>query len=199
MKHFAREMAPAALVAGVVLLLPAGAELLGLGAFEMLLALLALASVGVGVLALLVAAFTRRKRQPLRVAAGCAVFVVLCYPCIKLSLTARRVAFARLATRSQKVVAAIASYERENGSPPESLQSLVPAYIDHVPTTGLPAYPAYEYEVFPAAATAWELRVLCSSGFMNGDIFFFWPGGRYPASTGAGSVERIEDWAYLHE
>lgn len=34
---------------------------------------------------------------------------------------------------------------------------------------------------------------------INGDTFFYWPGGNYPDDTGAGNIERIRDWAYLHE
>ena len=188
-----------------------------------------------------------------------------------------------------------------------SLQNLVPAYLDRVPWTGMPAYRAYEYQVFPGdtpvdlywydlgsrngkpfvglwkyvdgeeanavlvlltsrdqvvrevsvdrlpktfaerpfdpdgwkhdtaarlamvrdvlqtldpkgkqldelisslgqpdghrtlLAASWELRVRCPSGFLNWDVFHYWPGARYPDSLYGGSVERIGDWAYVHE
>lgn len=45
----------------------------------------------------------------------------------------------------------------------------------------------------------WELRVPCSDGLLDWDVFFYWPGGRYPDYQYGGSIERIADWAYVHE
>jgi hypothetical protein len=45
----------------------------------------------------------------------------------------------------------------------------------------------------------WELRVPCSRGGLNWDVFFYWPGQRYPAKAYGGSIERLGDWAYVHE
>jgi len=44
----------------------------------------------------------------------------------------------------------------------------------------------------------WELRVHCSSGAMNFDTFFYWPSKRYGRAE-EGYIERIGEWAYLHE
>lgn len=63
------------------------------------------------------------------------------------SRAARPIAFARLARRSQPLVEAICEYSAEQGRPPESLQALVPQYLERVPGTGLPAYPQYDYEI----------------------------------------------------
>jgi hypothetical protein len=48
-------------------------------------------------------------------------------------------------------------------------------------------------------STPWELRVPCSHGLMNWDVFFYWPARRYPKHAYGGSIERIGDWAYVHE
>lgn len=45
----------------------------------------------------------------------------------------------------------------------------------------------------------WELRIPCPSGGINWDVFFYWPGERYPEHIYGGSVERIGQWAYVHE
>jgi hypothetical protein len=216
-------------------------------------------------------------------------------------------AFAALAERSRPIVSAIQAYTRENGRPPESLDDLVPRQIDRIPSTRMPAYPAYEYSVPKADSpvmlrwydlgsrngapfnglwkypdgdkahsilvlttsrddivrevqvdrnapsvvalpfdpvawrqqpsvrmqmldsiprgkvapgqhlrdvleilgpedgrrvlsdTPWELRVPCSRGLVNWDVFFYWPGQQYPAYGYGGSIERIADWAYVHE
>lgn len=51
----------------------------------------------------------------------------------------------------------------------------------------------------PAGGVRWELSVPCSLGFANWDRFFYWPTEDYPPNTGAGSIERLGRWAYLHE
>ena len=45
----------------------------------------------------------------------------------------------------------------------------------------------------------WELRIDCSRGMINWDVFFYWPTQRYPNHIYGGVVERIADWAYVHE
>jgi len=45
----------------------------------------------------------------------------------------------------------------------------------------------------------WELRVRCSWGLMNWDVFFYWPTTNYPKYIYGGETEIIGDWAYVHE
>jgi hypothetical protein len=45
----------------------------------------------------------------------------------------------------------------------------------------------------------WELRIDCPRGMLNWDVFFYWPTQRYPNQIYGGSVERIGQWAYVHE
>lgn len=47
--------------------------------------------------------------------------------------------------------------------------------------------------------TPWELRIPCTGGFMNWDVFLYWPTGKYPEHTHGGSTEIIGDWCYVHE
>jgi hypothetical protein len=45
----------------------------------------------------------------------------------------------------------------------------------------------------------WEVRINCSRGMMNWDVFFYWPTTNYPKHIYGGEAERIGDWAYVHE
>ncbi len=45
----------------------------------------------------------------------------------------------------------------------------------------------------------WELRIPCSSGPLNRDVFFYWPTERYPEQLYGGRAERIGRWAYVHD
>ena len=45
----------------------------------------------------------------------------------------------------------------------------------------------------------WELRINCSWGLLNWEVFFYWPTQQYPGYIYGGSVERIGNWAYVHE
>jgi len=45
----------------------------------------------------------------------------------------------------------------------------------------------------------WELRIECSKGVLNWDVFFYWPTQEYPKHIYGGNTERIGRWAYVHE
>lgn len=115
----------------------------------------------------------------------------------------RHKAFANLAVRSKPIIAAIEKYKEEHGSYPMKIQELIPLYLPETPYTGFPLYPDYEYEISPnedwRPMKNYELRVPCPSGVINWDVFFYWPEGNYPENIYGGYVERIEDWAYVHE
>ena len=115
----------------------------------------------------------------------------------------RHNAFADLAVRSQTVITAINKYKTEHREYPEKMQRLIPLYLPDQPYTGFPLYPDYEYEVSSGEDSypikSYELRVKCPAGGFNWDVFFYWPEGNYPENIYGGYVERIGDWAYVHE
>lgn len=115
----------------------------------------------------------------------------------------RMAAFRELGARCMPLVHAIESYERERGSLPESLEDLVPAYLDAIPDTGMGAYPAFDYLVMEDAAmwldNAWVLRLHTTIGGINFDQFMYFPNQQYPAQIGGNRLERLGEWAYLHE
>ncbi len=126
--------------------------------------------------------------------------VLLFVPALGLATTARHYGFRLAAQRTQPLVAAISRFERERGHPPESLEALVPAYIpklpDRIPEVCLIAGPdtpkAY-------AGNSWVLQAMVPSGLINFDQFMYFPNQQYPEVGYGGGVERIADWAYVHE
>lgn len=112
----------------------------------------------------------------------------------------RHNAFVALAERSRPLISAIKRYEKEKGTSPPSLESLVPKYLARVPGTGMSAYPSYKYELKPNIDSKWRLMVDCPSGMINWDEFYYEPEQNYQLGpvTG-GRNERIGDWIYFHE
>jgi hypothetical protein len=126
------------------------------------------------------------------------------FSALRLLWPIRRAAFEKLAERSAPLVAAIHSFHQANGRPPKGLEELVPQFIDRVPTTGMPAYPHYCYSGGDQSnrweGNAWVVYVNTSSGFPNFDMFMYFPKQNYPQKNRDGDkLERIRDWAYLHE
>jgi len=117
----------------------------------------------------------------------------------------RRQVFQNLAEQSQTLVNAIHEFERTNNVPPDNLQQLVPEYISEIPQTGIGAYPNYCYrtllteEVFKANGNQWILYVDTPRGGSNNDLFIYLPLQNYPEKGFGGDLEKIDNWAYVHE
>lgn len=111
----------------------------------------------------------------------------------------RKARFEMVSSTGMVVVEAIQKYSVEHGAPPPNLQALVPQYLPFVPQTGLRDYPTFQYQVSANSNAPWEVRVECSSGFLNWDVFFYWPTEDYPKQIYGGSTELIGKWAYVHE
>ncbi len=124
--------------------------------------------------------------------------------CISIAGDVRMDGFKALAQRSTPLVDAIARYEEESGSPPPSLDDLVPDYLPEVPSTGMGAYPDYEYITGDTAQdrykkNSWVLIVPTPPGGLGWDQFMYFPNQNYPERGYGGVLERIQDWAYVHE
>jgi hypothetical protein len=113
-------------------------------------------------------------------------------------------AFERLAERSEPLVRAVDAHQRKYGKPPESLDQLVPKFLAAVPSTGMAAYPEYIYVTGTEARerfddNPWALYVHTPSGGINFDMFLYLPRQNYPMHGYGGWLERLRDWAYVHE
>jgi hypothetical protein len=166
---------------------------------------IAIASLGISVIyfiaSILQAIFVAGNRLHYLRSAGLALLLVFVV-CLGFFYThvMRMHAFANLGQRFQPLIGAIKAYEKETGSPPSNLKLLQPKYIEKLPTsTDMGGYPNYEYQVFEDSDSKWELSVPCSSNPLNWDVCFYWPSQKYPDQIYGGSVERIDDWAYVHE
>lgn len=108
----------------------------------------------------------------------------------------RRFALVEVAEKSDTLISAIKSYKKEVGKAPSSLDALIPTYIDKIPLTGMMRYPAYQYSV---SNDRWSLVIDTSLGVLNWDLFVYFSDQNYPEWMAGGSVERIKNWAYVHE
>jgi len=178
-------------------------ELLGCGGALASLAMGGLfAAIGVLFVGGVVALFVRKTPSlATSTLVACTFSVPAVFIASYLSGHARSIAFGRLAVRSEPLVAAISAYEQRHGEPPPSLQALVPEFLDVLPKTGMPSYPAYSYEVLSSAEDApraWRLKVECSGGLLNFDEFVYWPESE-GSGYDSGQLTRHGEWVYAHE
>jgi len=115
----------------------------------------------------------------------------------------RMAAFRRVAERSAPLVAAIHQYAVDHGAAPAKLAYLVPRHLPALPVTGLGAYPDYSYEVASKrvlrADNPWMISIPAPEGLLNWDEFIYLPRQNYPRMGFGGWLQRIGDWAYVHE
>ncbi len=119
---------------------------------------------------------------------------------------ARLAGFARVAENSKPLITAIERFHSETGKYPESLNELVPSYLASIPATGIHRYRGYQYDPKgegyfggDGKKHAYALFIPCTVGMINWDSFQYFPEKAYPERMAGGSVERIGDWAYVHE
>lgn len=124
--------------------------------------------------------------------------------CINIGGVIRINGFSRLAERSEPLVNAIKSYNEKYDKPPEELSNLVPEFMAKVSSTGMAAYPKYEYchgikadEYYDG--NPWVLLVHTPSGGINWDQFMYFPLQNYPEKGYGGVLKRVGDWAYVFE
>lgn len=132
------------------------------------------------------------------------LYVVCCFVGIRLGQQTRMAGMKAFTERAKPLVAAIHQYEREHHAPPETLKALVPRYLPKIPSTGMRAYPGFVYLTGADCRqryheNPWALFVATPLGFVNGDCLLYFPRQNYPERGYGGSLERVGDWAYVHE
>ncbi len=161
----------------------------------------------VALLALPIAPFfllSRKTRSAAAlVLAGSITVTASCYFGLRLGERIRMDAFTKLSIRSAELVTAIKQYEQANGVPPKTLGELVPGFFTEIPGTGMRAYPDYRYLSGEDAASyegnPWVLTVFTPSGGINFDQFIYLPRQNYPDKGFGGWLQRVNEWAYVHE
>ncbi len=159
--------------------------------------------------ALVVAILKRTRRRALQTALFALIYAIIPIVSIRWADDIRMHAFSKLAERSAPLVKAIGQFETDYGYPPGELADLVPDYLPTVPSTGMGAYPKYEYQPKSTNDTfcwapwpegnSWVLYVNTPSGVINWDMFIYFPNGKYPKHAYSSWLERIGNWAYCHE
>lgn len=154
---------------------------------------------------LVIGLFIPRKR---RVSLSLLLFGVLLTLCCAAGMAigqkTRRAGMEAFARRSQPLITAINKYEQDHAAPVSTLNDLVPAHLSSVPTTGMGAYPHYRYHVGDEARLSygdnpWALTVFTPNGLINFDMLLYLPKQNYPDHGYGGTLERIGEWAYVHE
>lgn len=161
----------------------------------------ALAAVPTFLVALVGLAFQRFRRFSAALALCSLAYFVAFILSVRIGEGVRMSAFHRLAERSKPLVAAVHAFEQKHGRPPESLQTLVPEFLPSVPSTGMGAYPKYEYSTSATNydGNPWVITIFTPSGGINFDQFMYFPLTNYPKTGYGGWLERVGDWAYVHE
>ena len=86
----------------------------------------------------------------------------------------------------------------KNGRPPDSLDELVPDYLDHVPGTGVGVHPHFHYfKVDPKThrGNVWVLHGPCPSVVMAFDSFTYYPLQNYEQF----GLSPIGNWGYFQD
>lgn len=109
-----------------------------------------------------------------------------------------------MAERSQPLIQAIKQFEQDQGVPPKELVELVPDYLSAVPDTGIRACPEYRYYSGDIArkqyaGNPWVLWFPAPVFGVGFDEMLYFPKQNYPKRGYGGSLERVADWAYVHE
>jgi hypothetical protein len=155
------------------------------------------------VLVSLIALLPKRREKAITSLASSVIFIVVCIAVTRIASPVRMAGFEVLAARSETLIAAIKRYESEHDNPPETLDALVPEYLDRVPDTGMGAYPNYRYligeRLGPFGTNKWVLVVNTPSGGINFDQFLFLPNGEYQKEVYGSAIERVHEWGYIHE
>lgn len=152
---------------------------------------------------LLCLAFKKARQKSLRYLLFSLVFVPCCVGGLKLGVKIRTAGMVAFVNRSRPLVAAIHKYEKDHAVPPASLEQLIPDYLPEYPSTGMMAYPTYDYFTGKYAKNfdnnRWVLYVFTPHGGINFDAMLYFPDQNYPQHGHGGWLERIGDWAYVHE
>ncbi len=147
--------------------------------------------------------FRRSRCMSLAVLAGATLLVVLSLFSLKTADGIRQRGFERLAREAAPLVAAIHEYSREHGRPPGSLDEVQVNYPSgHVIKGGeLPGfvYLSGDQAIERYHRNPWILMLRTPTGPLRWDMFVYYPQQNYPSLGHGGWLERIGEWAYVHE
>lgn len=118
-------------------------------------------------------------------------------PAHTIALKVRDWGLEQFAGRSDALIAAMRTYERDNGAPPSTLEALVPHYLTRIPRTGVPAYSEYQYDANPGPClreNGWHLAAK-TPRLLEASCMVFCPDQNYVDIGRANSV--TAGWATI--
>ncbi|MEX0937774.1 MAG: hypothetical protein WDZ59_07925 [Pirellulales bacterium] len=167
------------------------------------MALVFITAISIFIVSLIGLVFRRFRRNAARVLIAAFVVLAPMFMGLRWSRQLRMNEFRAFALRSESLVQHIKEFEQDTGHPPQTLSALVPQYVTEIPSTQMGAYPNYQYYLanegpYDWIGNPWVLFVYapCFGAF---DKFLFLPNHNYPDVGFGGPIERVEDWAYVHE
>ena len=111
--------------------------------------------------------------------------------------------FERLTMEAAPLVAAIHKYDSTYGYPPETLGELNITYPDdhNIKGGALPEFKYLQGEQVRERyhGNRWVLMLDTPTGPLRWDRFLYYPEQNYPSLANGGWLEKVGDWAYLHE
>jgi hypothetical protein len=145
-------------------------------------------------------AFKRFRQQAVPAAVVSAGLVALFVPTLLLASKARMFGFYLASKRAEPIVAAVHAYVKEHGAPPSTLEELTSHYLERLPAR----LPDLKLVVGDEARSRfegndWVLFSVVSTGILNWDQFMYFPQQNYPTVGHGGWIERVGEWAYVHE
>ena len=166
------------------------------GLVSLLVTLLPLVLLLLGFVALV---YVKNRLVGFLLMASCVAFVVTASTITDLRQGIRDKAFENLVLRTQPLIQAIHEYERIRGAAPDTLSYLVPQYLRDIPSTGLGAYPEFDYQPVPdptvVGGNTWMLALPISTSPESSLVYL--PGQNYEVL--AGVKESVADWAYVYQ
>ena len=121
---------------------------------------------------------------------------------VSVAISLRRVSIINASIVGKSIIEALEQYKSEKGSYPISLDHLVPIHLEEIPHTQMCGHPKFEYGTgknAPRASEGYELFIYTPLGGINFDVFYYWPSKNYPVRDKGGRIEKIGNWAYVHE
>jgi hypothetical protein len=111
--------------------------------------------------------------------------------------------FQRLASEAAPLVAAIHEYSEKHGLPPESLDQLEFKYPEKQDIKGgkLPKFKYFsgDFSQDRFHGNPWVLVLETPTGPLKWDQFLYYPLQNYPPLGHSGWLEKVGQWAYVHE
>ena len=104
-------------------------------------------------------------------------------------------AYRELGERSEPLIRAIHRFEDEHGSPPPTLEVLVPDYLPAIPEAVVGGSEPYHYRAGGSGYDQWSLRVHASSGMGSFDEFIYLPNQDYEKHFASRTV--LGKWVYI--